>query len=211
MSGDGGNLAKIGSVGMSLGLAPMAEVMGVGKQSKQRREILNQAYGDQRRSADAANGMVINEGANFQGATRQKAMDDQAAATLAQTQQDLAGASQGIDTAAGGGNVSNDFVKAKADRALTEGSRLTALAQEAAKLRAPGLQQATERQRRTDLMDRTGAMWSSGRGMTNAALQDAERVQEPWYGTLGRLGQQVALMYATRGGSGGGATPPQMG
>lgn len=186
-----------GSENLMLGSIP-AQYQAQKKQAAQRRDILNQAWGDQRQTQDNTNAMLVKEGQAFSGDARQKAMDDQQAATLAQTQQDLASAGAGGEmfNLAGGGNVSSDFIKAKADKAISEGNRLTALAQEAAKVRAPGLLQSDEKQRQADVLGRTGSMWATTRNKTGAAREDAANVQEPWYGEAGRLATQIAMMAA---------------
>lgn len=180
------------------------EIQGQRQAAKERRSILNQAFDEQRRTTEKSAQMLADEGAKFSGDERQKAIDAQEAAVYGQTQQDLAGAGGDMVGSATGGNVSSDFMKAKADKAITEGNRLTAIAKEAAKLRAPGMLVDSEKQRQADLMGRTGSMWNRTRNMVNAGVMDAQSVQEPGYAQLGRLAKQAAMIYAL-GGAGAGA------
>jgi hypothetical protein len=66
------------------------------------------------------------------------ALEGQQQATFDQAQKDLGTAPTIIEGAGDGGNVSSDYLNAKADTALTEGNRLTAIARELSKTRAPG-------------------------------------------------------------------------
>lgn len=182
----------------------VADKMAKQKADGERRSILNKAFEDNKRTTEKSAQMLADEGAKMSGDARQAAMADQEAAAYAQTQKDLSGAGGDFVGSATGGNVSSDFMKAKADKALSEGTRLTALAKEAAKLRSPGDLMMNERQRQADLMGRTGSMWGSAKNMTGAAVEDAQSVQDPWYGTLGKLAKQAALIYAM-GGAGGAA------
>lgn len=185
----------------------VADQMAKQKAEGERRSILNKAFEDNRRTTEKSAQMLADEGAKMTGDARQAAMADQEAAAYAQTQKDLSGAGGDLVGSATGGNVSSDFMKAKADKALSEGNRLTAIAKEAAKVRSPGDIMMTERQRQADLLGRTGSMWGRAKNMTGAAIEDAQAVREPWYGTAGKIAKQAAMMYAmsAMGGAGGAA------
>lgn len=120
------------------------EYAGQQQAKRERRKILNQAFDDQRRTTEKSAQMLADEGAKY-GGDRQQSFSDQEAAIYDQTQKDLAGAGGDMVGSDTGGNVSSDFMKAKADKALAEGSRLTAIAREAAKLRAPGMVTSNEK------------------------------------------------------------------
>lgn len=180
------------------------EIQGQRQAAKERRSILNQAFDEQRKTTEKSAQMLADEGAMFSGDQRQKAIGEQEAQVYGQTQKDLAGAGGDMMGSETGGNVSSDFMKAKADKAIAEGNRLTAIAKEAAKLRAPGMLVDSEKQRQADLMGRTGSMWNRTRNMVNAGVMDAQSVQEPGYAQLGRLAKQAAMLYAL-GGAGAGA------
>ena len=182
-----------------------AEYKGQQDKARKQRSILNQAFDEQRKTTEKSAQMLADEGAMFSGDARQQAMADQEAQAFAQTQKDLAGAGGDIVGSSTSGNVSSDFMKAKADKAVSEGNRLTAIAREAAKLRAPGQMTADEKQRQADLMGRTGSMWNSTRNMVNAGVMDAQSVQDPWYGTAGKIAKAAAMAYMMGGAGGAGA------
>lgn len=185
------------------------ESLGAQRAEKDRRAILNRALERSSATQDNATQQVLNEGANY----GQKRLTDVAAqeqTALAQALKDIgaqdqsgAGASV-IDTAGDGGAVSGDFLKAKADRAISEGNRLTSVARELAKVRAPGQQMTAEGLRRANLTSDLGSAANSNRAMVQAAGMDAENVDMPWWGKAGGLIKNVGNMYAmasTPGGS----------
>lgn len=172
-----------------------AEYQGEQKKASTQRNILNQAFQDQKKATDKATTLVLDEAGQLNGENRERAMIDQEAQAFEQTQKDLAGAGGDIVSSDTSGNVSSDFVKAKADKALTEGNRLTAIAKEAAKLRAPGQVTSADKMRQADLMSRTGSMWSTTRNKNQASALDAQSVQTPWYGTAGKIAKEAAMMY----------------
>lgn len=196
MSGAGNLLAFAG------GLGPGMQHMGQKAAQREQRDILNRAFEDQRNTADKTTAGVVGEAQSLSGEARKAAMNAQEAAVYGQTQQDLAGAGGDMVGSETGGNVSADFMKAKADKTISEGNRLTAIAREAAKLRAPGQLTTEEAQRQADLMARNGSMWGSTRNRARAATQDANAVQMPWYGQLGQGITQASTM-ALRAGAGG--------
>lgn len=181
------------------------EYAGQRRAAKDRRGILNRAFEDNKRSAERATALVQGEGANFQPDARRAAFDAQEAAALEQATKDLQGATGGqgatLNTAGDAGNVSSDFIAAKADRALAEGNRMTAIARELAKTRAPGLAQQNESMRAADTMQRVGSVWGDARARGEAAQMDAQNVQEPWWGTLGKIAKSAATAYGTNGAS----------
>ena len=203
MSGSGNLLKTVALGGAALNPAVAAtglmssDYFAKKQQERDRRKILNQAFDDQNSAMDQTTSMINAEGQSLQGDARQKALNDQEAANFAQAQKDLSSAGAGgnlIGSVGDGGNVSSDFIKAKADSALNEGNRLTALAREVAKVRAPGMMSADEKMRQSDLMGRTGSMWGSNKRISNAAMMDAENVQEPAYGPLGKIARQAAML-----------------
>lgn len=182
-----------------------AEYQGQQDKARKQRGILNEAFQDQKKATDKAAALVLDEANQLSGDARQQAMVGQEAQAFAQTQKDLAGAGGDIVGSSTSGNVSSDFMKAKADKAVSEGNRLTAIAREAAKLRAPGQMTADEKQRQADLMSRTGSMWGTTRNKSQAAALDAQSVQDPWYGTAGKIAKAAAMAYMMGGGGGAGA------
>jgi len=161
------------------------QYQGAQEEKSQRRTILNRSMQETSDTADKAAQEVSKEGAKFN--PEQRAMDMKAAqdATYAQSQADLGGAGGDIVTAAGG-NTSAAFNSAKAERAGSEGNRITALAQEMARVRAPGQLNTEEGLRRGALAGELSNMWSSRRNMNQASQLDAQGV-ESGLGTAGTL------------------------
>lgn len=187
--------------GLLLGGSTALQMAGEKSRQREQRRILNRALDDTAKTQQQGAQMVLDQGNKLTGAARQAALADQEAQTLAQTQRDLGGvmAPNGgaaiIDTAGSPGAVSTDFIKAKADKALSEGTRLMDVAREAAKTRAPGHVLTSEGQQVADLTSRLGSMYGSNRNMAGAAQLDADQVDTPWYGKLGNLAQKAATIY----------------
>lgn len=180
-----------------------ASMIGQRRQQKQRRAVLNRSLGETSKSQGKANELVQAEGRKFNPESRAADMAAQEQALFAQQQRDVGGAA--IEPPTATGNVSDDFLKAKADKAISEGNRLTAVARELAKVRAPGQQMNEEGLRRADVAERTGSIWSTARNKANAAQLDADSIDEPWWGQLGKIAQAVG-MTSLMGGAGGAGT-----
>lgn len=182
--------------------------------AKERRGILNRAMEGTDQAREKATQQVLAEGQKFGGQERLQAMQGQEQTALAQALKDVGGTPQGgagasvIDTAGGEGAVSGDFVKARADRALSEGDRLTSVARELSKVRAPGQLQQQEGLRRADLSERLGSAATSNRARVNAATLDADNVEAPWWGQAAKLATTAAALYASGGLSGGAGASP---
>lgn len=185
-----------------------ADVSAQRQAAKERRGILNQAFQDTQKATDKATQLVAQEGAKYQGDQRMQDVLSREDAAYLQEQKDLAGAGAGgnmIDTAGDPGAVSGDFLRAKADKALSEGARMSAIARELAKTRAPGQLMTSEGLRRADVAQQTGSIFGTSQNMTNAAGLDAQSVTEPWWGTAGKLARTAAMAYMM-GGAGGAAS-----
>lgn len=168
-------------------------------QARERRAILNRSMAETDEAQRQANASIQKEAAAYTPDQRMAEMQAQEQAMYDQAMRDRGQAGATIDTAGDAGNVSADFLAAKADRQLQEGERLTAIAREIARARAPGQQLAEEGMRRADATGNASSIWSRARAMANARQLDAQGVEEPLYGTVGRLA-------AAAGGSmGGGA------
>jgi hypothetical protein len=170
------------------------------RKQKEQREILNRQMTRTNQTMDRTTDQVLGEGQKLSGQNRLQDMLAQENATFGQAQQDMGGAAAGIvPTAGDAGAVSGDFLKAKADRELAEGERMTSIARELAKVRAPGQLMQNESMRRADLQGDIASQWSSTRNMGQAASMDADAVETPWYGQLGEIGQQIGMMAALHG------------
>jgi hypothetical protein len=198
--------AAIPYIVMAVGTA--ASIAGQRRAANERRSILNRSFAETQQATDKATQLVAQEGANYTGATRQQAMQEAEASNLARELQDMQGAGAtgaNVATAGDTGAVSGDFVRAKADKALSEGTRMTAIARELAKTRAPGQLTTNEALRRADVGQTTGSIFGTAQNMANAYNLDAQSVQEPWWGTMGKLAATAASIYAMGAGGAAGA------
>lgn len=170
-----------------------AQMIGARQQQKEQRAILNRAMERTAKTQQDASRAILDEAGNFAPDKRQAAMQAAEDAAYQQAVADTGGAQGGAaaNVPEAGGNVSADYVKARADRALSEGNRLTAALREAAKVRAPGQVQTTEANRRAALTGDLNSKWSTTRNLANADQMDAESVDMPWYGQLGKLASAV--------------------
>jgi len=157
------------------------------QQQQDRRDILNRQAEKTKEAETKSADMVLKEGESYQADARAAAMAGQEQATYDQSQKDLGAAPTIIEGAGDAGNVSKDYLAAKADTALSEGKRLTAIAKELAKTRAPGQLQTTEGLRRSNLAGSLQDLWGTANRGAQAARMDAENVSEPWWGTAGKL------------------------
>ena len=175
-----------------------ASMIGEQQANKQRRAILNRSLEATDEAQKKSQAEILDEGQNFSADKRQEAMQAAESAAYDQSQNDLGPNAGIVDTSADGGRQSADFVKAKADKAIGEGNRLTALSREVARTRAPGPLQNQEGMRRADLTGRIGSRWSTANNMARAGQLDASAVQAPGYAQLGKL----AAAIGSAGGSG---------
>ena len=175
-----------------------AQIIGARKADNERRAILNRSLQNTSRTQDRAQELIDQEGKKYAPESRTAEMQAQQAALEAQQRNDVGGAT--IQTAGDTGNVSDDFLKAKADSAISEGNRLTARIRELAGARAPGAQVNAEGLRRAGVLGNVGSMWSSARGRAQAGEAAASNVDMPWWGQLGKVASAV-------GGAVGGMPP----
>ena len=173
----------------------------------QRRDKLNEALMRTDKTQTDTNNRVLGEASTLAPTTRAATMQTQADTNLAQSKSDLAAAGATdangnaiIDTSGDNGAVSGEFLKAKADRALSEGAHLSSIAQQLAKVRAPGQVQGDEAERRADLTQSLGSEWGATTAANNATKLDAEGIQAPGYTKVGKLAQMAALAYLAAGG-----------
>lgn len=158
-----------------------------------RRNILNRSMDRTVETQGKATDLVLNEAGKYSPDQRLADMKAQEDANYQQAQKDGAipgavpGATQGQARAMSLGD---------ADKALAEGNRMTAIARELAKVRAPGQLGAKDSARRAEMAGETGSMWSNDRAQSNAAGLDAQSVSAPWWGTLGKVAQSAGMMMA---------------
>ncbi len=162
-------------------------LIGESQANKKRQKIIGRQLEETSKTQDKSTQDVLGEAANFTGEKRRAAMQSAEDAAYDQAQKDIDATGAGIVDVSGKGRVSDDFIKAKADKTLSEGNRLSALAREIAKTRAPSDLTREEAMRRANLTEKIGSRWSTTRNMGQAAQLDAGAVGTPWYGTLGKL------------------------
>jgi hypothetical protein len=176
------------------------------KQADEQRSQLNAALARTDQAQHKANGLIEEQAATLSPIARAAAMATQTGANIQQAKSDLTAAgatgSDGnaiINTSGDDGAVSKEFLTAKADRALSEGNRLSAIAQQLAQLRTPGQLQEQEGQQRANLTEQLADMWGTTQGLNNGNQQTAAQVQPPAYGQLGELASTVGTAYASKG------------
>ena len=173
-----------------------AQMLAAKQQRKEQQSILNRALDVNDRSTKRGTADTIENAQQQQGGVAQLGAVQQAQDQAAQrTMTDLQGAGADlIDTAGGDGVQSQAFLTAKADKALSEGNRMTAIARETAKVRAPGMVQTDSAMARGDLAERMASMQASGRARSQAAQLDSNAVETPLYGQLGQIASMVGTM-----------------
>lgn len=182
-----------------------ATIYGEQEQRQQQRDVLNRQLARDDAASQQSNQQVLQEGQRYTTANRQQALQDAADKTYGQMQTDLAGAGGAdIGTAANDANVSNDFLTTKAARAIEEGQRLTDIARETAKARAPGQLQLLDSQSMANLAGNLQNLWGTTKNMAGATNLDAQGVTLPAAGQLGKVASAVGAGMAY-GGYGQGA------
>ena len=176
-----------------------AQMLAARQQARQQRRILDAqaARSDevQRQGTQA----VLDEAQTMAPAARMAEMQAAEAAAAQRAQQDMSAGGALLDETATGADtaqVSGDFLRAKADKALAEGARRTAIARELAKVRSVGDAQQQQGMRQSSLAEALGSMYSSNRQRAQAAQMDASAVDEPWYGGIGRIASAVGTLGA---------------
>lgn len=193
----------------------MAKNAAATKQANQQRSQLNAALARTDQTQQKANGLVEAEASKLSPVARAAAMSMQADTNAAGAKSDLAaagatdsGGNAIINTAGDNGAVSKEFLTSKADRALSEGTRLTAIARQLAQVRAPGQLQEQEGQDRADLTQQLGSMWDTTQHLNDANQTTAGNVPLPGYAALGDIAQAAGSAYggSKMGGAGLGTT-----
>lgn len=198
--------AQYAALAASIG-GTAASMVGQQQAAQQRRDILNKQATATDAANDKAEQLVTKEGTNYQADARDAALTAQKVATAAQSNTDLGTAPTAINGAGDAGAVSNDYLAAKGAREGTEATRLGQVVQQMAAVRAPGQLQQTEAMRRADLAGTLQDMWSAQKNATVAAQNDANGVEQPWWGQAGQLAGAVGNGYLAGGGLNSVATP----
>lgn len=164
------------------------QMAGTQQEKREKRQILNQSLAESDKTQKQAIDTVQAEAQQMSPAQRAQAMSQNEQATYNRSVADVGAGGAMIPTAGGGGGaVSADFARLSADRAAAEGQRLSSIARELAKVRAPGDTAANEAMRRGSIAEQLGSLWSTQRARSKAASLDAESVEAPAWGQLGGL------------------------
>lgn len=187
-----------------------ASMSAANRQEKERRQILNRQLEREDQATDRSTALVNDEAQRYSMQNRQQGLQEAERKTYDQTQSDLQGAGgASISAAADNANVSDDFLKTKAARAIDESTRLSAVAREAAKARAPGMLGLDDSLSMASMAGDMGSLWGSTKNMNRASGLQAEAVNEPAYGGLGRIATAVGGAMAANGyGQQRGVPPP---
>lgn len=183
-----------------LAAGTLAKMEGDDRTAEKKRGIINRSMEESQKQADKAASAVAQEGAQYSPEQRSMDMQAQEQGAFQRAQADLGG-SAGIVDSSTKGNVSAEFLKAKAGKAVTEGNRITEIAREMARTRAPGEQMTAEGLRRADMAGQIGSDWSTTSNMARAAQQTASDVGSNSLSDLGTIASTIGSAWA--GGAGG--------
>lgn len=187
-------------------MTPIGEIAGQRDQRRQQRRILNASLADAENTQRTATQQVLEEARQMAPEARQQQMATAEQQVFDRTMADIEGAGgAAVDTAAGAGNVSADFVRALAERRGGEMDRLSAIARELARVRAPQDVATEAALRRGSMAEQIGSMWNSQRARSRAAQLDADAVEVPLYGQLASLANKAAMAALTGGAMGAGS------
>lgn len=194
------------ALGLLLG-GTAAQMAAARQQQQKQKKVLQRAFDKNDETVGDATQQVLEAGKEMTGGARSDAMRAAAEASSARTMSDLTGAGADvIDTAGDTGNVSDAFRQGKAAAQAGEVDRLSRIAQEVGRARAPSEVMANEALARSALAERLGSTFRSNQARTQAAGLDAESIDLPWYGYAGQLASLVGGMgLASGAGAGAGA------
>jgi hypothetical protein len=176
------------------------------QQAQEQRQQLNAALSRTDETQKKANAAIGEEAAKLAPTARMANLNNQAGADVTQAKSDLtasgatdSGGNSIIDTAGDGGAVSKEFLTDKADRAISEGTRLSSIAQQLARTRAPGQLVEQEGQGRANLTEQLANMWGTTQNLNSGNATTAQGIQEPGYGQVGQLAASLGSAYAAKG------------
>lgn len=171
------------------------------QQASDRRNTLNRQLARDEAATNKSIDLTQTEAKRYDPAARQQALAEQEGKTYEQAQADIAGAGGAmIPTAGDAGNVSQDFITSKAQKAIDEGSRLTSIAREVAKSRAPIQLGGVDALSRANLAGNLQNTWGTNNNMARATGMDAQNIDEPGYGGLGSIASAVGTGMLAGGG-----------
>ncbi len=212
-----GAAAGAGASGISPGLAAAligggtaAQMVAARQQGKQQRSVLNRAFEANDKTTEGGTADVLQEASKAAPGGQAQAMQAAEEAAYQRTRDDLTGAGADIiETAGDNGRQSEAFRTALAQKQGQEGDRMSAIAREFARLRAPADVQRDQALSRAALAERIASTQMSNQRRAQAAQLDAQDVETPWYGDVGKIASLVGTVGMGMGGAGavtGGAT-----
>lgn len=195
----GMGVGEIAALALAAG-GTAATVSAQHQQQKDQRRTLNRQMENTEQATKKAVDLIQDEGTRFSPDARAAEMAAAEDAATTRAAQDLDGAGGAtVATAGDAGNVSSDFLTAKADRAISEGTRMTALSRELAKIRAPGQLQTNDRISQANLAGRLSNIQGSNANMARANSMDVQSVEAPAYGQLGQIASALGGAYLGSG------------
>lgn len=188
-----------------------AQMLAAQQQAQQQRKILNRAFERNDKATGEGTKQVLDLAKDAAPGNQAAAIQAAQDASAQRTMSDIKGAGADlIDSASKSGRMSGEFQQAKQAAQAAEGDRLSAIAQEVGRARAPGAVVADEAMKRSALAERLGSMFSSNRQAAQAAQLEAQGVDRPWYGDVGQIASLVGGI-GLAGGAGTAASPAATG
>lgn len=188
-----------------MGAGTLMQMDAAEREADEKRTVMNRQMEREEKASGRAAELVQQEGQRYGQEQRMQDLTDRENQVFQRTSQDIAGAGGAtIDAAGKSANVSEDFLKTKAARAIDESTRLTAIAREAAKTRAPGLLNMDDSLSMARLAGDTRNLWGTARNMNRAAGMQSAAVRAPAYGALGKIASSIGGSMMAGGGFGGG-------
>lgn len=193
-----------------------AQMLAAREQARTQRRIINRAQDRNDETVKEGADATLKLAEGMAGASQADKMQAAAQASAGRTMADLSGAGADlIDTAAGSGRTSSTFGRMLSERGASERDRLAAIAQEVGRVRAPAEVMGNEAMARSALAERLSSAFRTNQNRAQAAQLDAQSVDAPWYGDVGKLaalvgGFGMAGAPAAAGGGASAAAPASM-
>lgn len=188
-----------------------AQMLAAREQARAQRGIINRAQDRNDEAVREGSEATLKMADGMTGASQADKMQAAAQAAAGRTMADLRGAGADlIDTGSGSGRTSGAFGRMVAERGAAERDRLSAIAQEVGRVRAPAEVMGNEAMARSALAERLASSFRSNQNRAQAAQIDAQSVDTPWYGDVGKLAALVGGfgLAGAPAAAGGGASAP---
>lgn len=179
-------------------MGPVGELAGNRATVKRQRNYLNSGMADSERTQAEAIQRVLAEAQTASPDARMQAMQQAEDRNYGQAMQDAAGAT--LQGTGSGGRLPAEFTAAMDARGQEEAGRMSNIAREMARVRAPGDVAATDSIRRSGMSEALASLWNSSNQRSQAAQMDAQAVQTPWWGQVAGIVNRTAARAASAGG-----------